>query len=177
MQVRWRRGLSHALLAAHLAALTVGVFPKALPKIAPIRLIWAYLRQIGFEERWAPFAPNPPVGNIRLEVDLLFADGSRTVWDLPRMNEMSVLERSCKARYTILIAQLERYRRAMPDLLRYAARLHRNPLNPPRTATLVLRAEPIPPPTWKNQRSMPQQNLSPYQRTLFVYEIRPEDLR
>ena len=52
-----------------------------------------YVIPPGFGQQWDMFAPNPPLSNSLLEAEVTLADGSRTTWRFPRMNEMGLFER------------------------------------------------------------------------------------
>jgi hypothetical protein len=120
------------------------------------------------------FSPLPKSANTYVEANIIYKDGSRTTWTFPRMEQLSLTERSFKERYRKFaeILPLEQNDALLPDVARRIARLNSTPSHPARTVMLVQKWSFIVP-----------RDDGPYvpepwnQHVLYGYGVKPEDLK
>jgi hypothetical protein len=135
-----------------------------------------YMTVTGLRQGWTMFAPNPIRANVYVEAEVTFADGSRAVWAVPRMERLGHLRRQQKERFRKWSTERLGMDRTNPALAsaaaRYAARqVGTRPGNPPRRVDLVRYTRWIPPPA---RRRLPRDpgGSNPWERaTVFACEL------
>src|SRR5258708_33552975 len=94
---RAKRTTINIFLAFHLLAITCWCVPIDSPLIPLCRnLVRPYFLWAGLFQSWDMFAPVPKGANTYIEATLVYRDGSRGTWTFPRMEQMSLAERSLK---------------------------------------------------------------------------------
>ena len=159
---RPRRVLIHLFVAFHLTAivcwsLTSSESAAPLNQMLRSRLA-PYVIPLGFGQQWDMFAPNPPLSNNLLEAEVTLADGTRTTWRFPRMEEMSKFERYRSERHRKWASErVVAFGRPLAPVAdaaaRYAARQVGRPDNPARKVELV---------RYRSQTPSPRTRLRPY---------------
>jgi hypothetical protein len=135
-----------------------------------------YMTVTGLRQGWTMFAPNPIRANVYVEAEVTFADGSRAVWAVPRMEQLGHLRRQQKERFRKWSTERLGMDRTNPALARAAARyaarqVGARPGNPPRRVDLVRYTRWIPPPA---RRRLPRDpgGSNPWERaTVFACEL------
>ena len=101
--MRAKKWLIHAFVLFHLAAAVVWAFTDSPPRTKLERAARGrfafYMFPTGLWQAWDMFAPNPALANVYLETEVTFRDGSRTMWKVPRMEQLGYWERYRKERY------------------------------------------------------------------------------
>jgi hypothetical protein len=151
----WRL-LLHALILAHLVAISIWSFTEPISTTASVQKVRAriskYLYPTGLWQRWNMFAPDPPTHNVYVEAEVTLRDGRRVTWPFPRMRRLGIGQRALKERYRKW-GQERVWQDSHPDptvatdAARFAARQVTGPENPPRTVELVAYLSEIPRPT------------------------------
>ena len=133
-----------------------------------------YFLWAGLFQTWDMFAPRPWGSNSYVEAVVIYKDGSRQTWSLPRMEQLSLTERYFKERYRKFseVLQIEENDALWPDAARRIARLNSTPSKPAKTIILIRRWSPI--------ILRPDGSYQPEpwdQHVLLGYGVKPEDLR
>jgi hypothetical protein len=162
-------------LAFHLIAIICWCVPLNLPLFPLCRkLVRPYFLWAGLFQTWDMFAPRPWGSNSYVEAVVIYKDGSRQTWSLPRMEQLSLTERYFKERYRKFseVLQIEENDALWPDAARRIARLNSTPSKPAKTIILIRRWSPI--------ILRPDGSYQPEpwdQHVLLGYGVKPEDLR
>ena len=131
---------------------------------------------LGLWQCWSVFAPSPRKCNIRLDAEVVYADGSSGFWQYPRIETYSGLanmsaERWRKLGYDQLNWEPNSY--LWPEFSRWLARQMSAPKNP--VVEVSLRRH------WKNINPPPQElhgqtgSIGSY--VFYTYKVKPEDLK
>lgn len=120
------------------------------------------------------FAPTPKGVNSYIEAVIVYKDGTRTSWTLPRMESLGLKEKFFKERYRKFADSLVREDMDMllPDAARYIARIKSNPENQVRTVILIQK--------WSSITPRPDGSYVPgpwEQHVLLGYGVQPGDLK
>lgn len=120
------------------------------------------------------FAPIPKRANTYIEAVIVYRDGSRRTWTLPRMEELGLREKTFKERYRKFEDTLQQSENdaLLADVARRIARLHSSPANPVRTVILIQNY------SFNVLRPDGSYASDPWeQHILLGYGVRPEDLQ
>jgi len=170
-----KRPLINIFLAFHIVAITCWCIPIDLPGIGVVRkLVRPYFLWSGLFQSWDMFAPSPKSANTYLEAQILYKDGTREVFTLPRMELLGLSDKFFKERYRKFTDNLvdERFDPMLPDVARHIARTKSSPQNPVKLVVLVFNFSFIAPGPDGSLVSQPWD-----QHVLLGYGVRPEDLR
>jgi hypothetical protein len=128
----------------------------------------------GLFQAWDMFAPSPRSVNAHVEAAVILRDGRIRTWKFPRMEQLSLVERSYKERYRKFVesVQADSYKALWPDVARYIARANNNPTDPPELVMLIRYWSDIVPSTDARYHPAPQRA-----RIFFQYDVQPGDLR
>ncbi len=164
--------LFHILLIASWCIPSNGMGLSAIKNnIAP------YLWRSGLFQSWEMFAPNPTHTNAFVTAEVILRDGQMRLWTFPQMQEVGYIERYAKERYRKFANErlfLKTNSMLWPDAARYIARLHADPLNPPRVVKLIHCWSLVSPPSAPGQ---PPPLDSWERHVFFTYTVDPGDLR
>src|SRR5438477_10643311 len=81
----------NVFLAFHLLAIVCWCMPVDLPLVSLCRnMVRPYLLWSGLFQSWDMFAPIPKTANTYIDAILVYPDGSRKTWTLPRMEELGL---------------------------------------------------------------------------------------
>jgi hypothetical protein len=178
-------------LAFHIVAITCWSVPLDLPLFSLCRkLVRPYFLWAGLFQTWDMFSPMPWPSNSYVEAVIIYKDGSRKTWSFPRMEQLSLTQRSFKERYRKFseVLQIEDNDALWPDVARRIARLNSTPSNPAKTVVLVRKwsliiPRPILPEVSPDvsgrdvsNHDVPTQPEPWDQHVLLGYGVRPEDL-
>jgi hypothetical protein len=165
----------NVFLIFHIVVIGCWCAPIATPLIPLCKdLLRPYVLWSGLFQSWDTFAPTPKAANTFLEAVIVYQDGSRKTWTLPRMEQLSLTERYFKERYRKFADNLMRDETdaLLPDAARYIARLNSTPAKPVKTVILIQEWSSIIP------RSDGSYVFEPWkQHILLGYGVRPEDLK
>jgi hypothetical protein len=165
----------NVFLIFHILAIGCWCAPISGPLVPLCRdLLRPYLLWSGLFQSWDTFAPIPKAANTFLEAVIIYQDGSRKTWTLPRMEQLSLTDRYFKERYRKFADNLmgDETDALLPDAARYLARLNSTPGKPVKTVILIQEWSPIIP------RSDGSYVPEPWrQHILLGYGVRPEDLK
>lgn len=112
----------------------LAIFLCEFPRISPVREVVAapfrsYVRFFNLGQNWSMFAPEPSSINAFIRAEVKFHDGSVRFFDLPRMSQMSLVERFFKERYrkwALDNVRTDDHKAVWPSTARYVARLARD---------------------------------------------------
>lgn len=162
-------------LAFHILAIACWCMPVDVPLVSLCRnLVRPYLAWAGLFQSWDMFAPIPKSANTYIDAILIYQDGSRTTWTLPRMEELGFTQKYFKERYRKYAdnLQVDDNEALLPDAARYIARLNSTPARPVRTVLLIQHYSLI------VSRSDGSYTPEPWeQHILLGYGVKPEDLK
>lgn len=165
----------NAFLAFHILAVACWCIPIDTPLIPLCKdLVRPYFLWAGLFQSWDMFAPIPKGANTYIHSTLIYKDGSRQSWTLPRMEQLSLTERYFKERYRHFGENLtlDQNDALLPDVARYIARLNSTPERPVKTVILIQHWSFIVP------RADGKYVPEPWgQHILLGYGVRPEDLK
>jgi hypothetical protein len=161
-------------IAFHIAAIACWCLPIDSPLLPLGRnLVRPYFLWSGLFQSWDMFAPVPKLANTYIEAVIVYQDGSRRTWTLPRMEQLGLRDKYFKERYRKYAENLQREENEplLADTARYIARQNSIPGKPVSTVILIqewsaiiLRADgSYAPEPWE-------------QHVLLGYGVRPEDL-
>jgi len=162
-------------LAFHILAIACWCMPVDVPLVLLCRnLVRPYLAWSGLFQSWDMFAPIPKSANTYIDAILIYQDGSRTTWTLPRMEELGFTQKYFKERYRKYAdnLQVDDNEALLPDAARYIARLNSTPAKPVKTVLLIQHYSVIVPRSDGPYTSEPWE-----QHILLGYGVKPEDLK
>lgn len=164
-------------IVVHVSAICLWLCPSSRIRdllLAPLR---PYVTFLGLWQSWGVFAPDPKNWNPYMTALIIFADGSQKMWEFPRMDKLNLIDKMFKERYRKWANDCvnnEQVAIVWPDTARYIARLHSNPVNPPVSVSIIRHWTWISPPNECPKRRVPEGGGS---KTLFTYDLAPEDLK
>ncbi len=165
----------NVFLVFHILAITCWCLPIDSPLISFCKdRVRPYFLWSGLFQSWDMFSPVPKSANTYIEATIVYKDGSRTIWTFPRMDHLSMSERSFKERYRKFAESLAQDQNdaLLPDAARYIARVNSTPSHPARTVMLVQKWSFIVPRA--DGRYVPE---AWNQHVLYGYGVKPEDLK
>jgi hypothetical protein len=171
----WRLWVS-AFILIHLCILFLWNLPSSHMRSALIRgPVMKYMYATGVRQWWGMFTVGGSAINYHLEAEIFFQDGSKKVWILPRMDELSVLERTQQMMHGTWKAYILSHKEAWQETANYIARLHNDdPANPPQRVDLMKHWAPTLPPA--PYRPVQFQKEFPNKTVVFSMTIDPQDL-
>jgi hypothetical protein len=162
-------------LVFHILAIACWCMPVDLPLVSLCRnLVRPYLAWAGLFQAWDMFAPVPKSANTYVDAILIYQDGSRATWTLPRLEELGLTQKYFKERYRKYAdnLQVDDNEALLPDAARYIARLNSTPARPVKTVVLIQHYSFIAP------RGDGSYTPEPWaQHVLLGYGVKPEDLK
>lgn len=143
---------------------------------APIYKIWMFC---GLNQSWSLFSPTIRQLNYYPSAIITFEDGSKTLWEPPLMDRLSLIERFQREKFrkwSIDSLPWPRFKDFWVDFARFVGRQYYNPVNKPVAVSLNLRWIEIPNPSEKFYR---QNELPPCTKfnTSFCYLFTKEDFQ
>lgn len=143
----------------------------------PVMGIWNFC---GFYQRWSLFSPVIRTINHHTEAIVTFEDGTKMLWQLPRMDRMSLLQRfrlEKIRKWDSDSLPWPDYKQFWPEFARYIGRLYFDPHNKPVQLSLYLFWTKIPTPT-KN-KIVDRYELPRHTKftPVFTYFYTPEDFQ
>lgn len=159
----------------HLAVILLWAMPVnsrlvtgARPLIAPY-MVWS-----GLAQGWNLFAPNPLGINLRMDVEITYQDGQKSLWNFARPQDAGYLKRYTLERqhkFSLDALQNDKLAYLRPDVARYIARLNNTkPNDPPAKISFNSYRSIIAPPNSKR----PEPWTS---KVLYTYVVKPGDLK
>jgi hypothetical protein len=143
--------------------------------VSGVSLFWNYWR---LDQNWALFSPAIRDINYHTAAIITFQDGTRTVWELPRMNKLCLETTYNDEKWRKWAGDSvpwPNYKQFWPDLARYIGRKFYNHDNQPTAMVLCLYSVKIPPPTVNQPQSqLPYHTEYSY---IFSYRYTPEDFQ
>lgn len=145
--------------------------------IEPVRsfiLFW------GLEQSWALFSPRIRDINYHTAGLVTFEDGSKYIWEPPRMDKLNLVERFRLEKFRkwgVDSLPWDTHKEYWPYLARFVGRQVYNKDNPPVQFSLMLFWAKIPPPTkeeFVSKEKLPAHTLSNH---IFTYNYSEEDFR
>ncbi len=132
----------------------------------------------GFDQRWALFAPSIRTVNFDVVCLITYNDGAMSLWQPPRVELMSLLERYQKDKFRkwgMDSLPGSRYQECWPDFSRYVGRLHTKAgCAKPVSVMLMMYSHAVPKPSLHVKlKDLPEH--TDY-KTVFYYRLKPEDL-
>jgi hypothetical protein len=178
-QIAWpqkaKRIAINFFLGFHILAITCWSLPLDTPLFQLCRhLVRPYFLWAGLFQSWDTFAPTPRSFNSYVEATVVYKDGSRKIWSLPRMEQLSLSERYCKERYRKFSENLQNEGNdaLWPDVARRIARVNSTSAKPVKTIILIQHWSFIVPRDDGSYRPEPWEV-----HVLLGYGVRPEDLQ
>lgn len=106
-----------------------------------------YMLSTGFWQYWDMFAPNPSNWDGYADAEITFQDGSKRVWEYPRMAKLPIVEKYFKERYRKFLERGINQAMFWPDFAQRVALLnYDDPANPPVSVKLRRNERIIQPP-------------------------------
>ena len=184
------QGAISIFILVHLYIIVTWGLPGSRFRTAVIQPVQDYVINTGLWHSWDMFSPEPLAVNFHLEAEITYADGARGIWEFPRMEKLGLWERFQKERYRKWRERVRQdsYSPVWADTARYIARLHNNPVNPPRRIVLIRHWEPISPPImdvnttnialsrFRDYQPFPTEWPMRFQFRFMHYEVTPKDL-
>jgi hypothetical protein len=164
----------NAFLVFHLVAITCWCIPLSTPLIVAFRTaVRPYFLWSGLFQSWDAFAPEPKHVNAYVEAVVIHHNGAIQTWKFPRMEQLSLVERTYRERYRKFVENLQADANAplWPDVSRRIARLTNNAPNPPEIIMLVRHWTDIVPRAGASASREPS-----HVQILYEYKVTPRDL-
>lgn len=176
-----RRWALAGAVGVYLLVIFAWCVPGTSPGLARLRrFVEPALLYTGLWQGWDMFAPEPASLNARLEAEVTFADGSKTVWPFPHLARMGLWGKFTQERFrkwAIDRVRLDQYAASWPDTARWVARQLPRGASPPQQITLVRLWRTIPPPETHWVPLGHEDDAGPEQRyPFFQYRVVPADL-
>lgn len=173
----WQTILS-VLTALYLSVLIGTLSPPGLWQERLLDLTGPFWRYTRLDQNWRLFSPQLSRTNQHATTIITFEDGSKALFELPRMDRLSQLGRFKDEKFrkwSVDCLPTEKYKQYWPDTARYIGRRFYNEHNKPQALSLGIWWSDIPPPTaGKGPDDLPvQSNYSP----LFQYRFAPGDFK
>jgi hypothetical protein len=143
-----RKSLINCFLIAYLFVMFYELFPRLPLHHQLFKPVKPAVDYAGLWQTFAVFVPNPRRTNIYLDALISFDDGKSTIWQFPRLEQMSILQRLQKERYRKFgndHAYLADEKMLWPDLARFAAKQAQRPGAAAVSVTLRRHLQAIPP--------------------------------
>jgi len=141
----------------------------------PIRPLICYWR---LDRSWALFSPTIRNVNYHTCVTITFEDGTKVIWQLPRMDRLNMSDRLRWDKWRKLDVDSlpwdKYYKGLWPDFARYIGRKFYNPSDKPVSLELNLFFTDVAPPPKQPIESFPWHNKH---STVFIYRYAPEDFQ
>ena len=143
---------------------------------APIYTSWLFF---GLNQSWSLFSPNIRQLNYYPSAIITFEDGSKTLWEPPLMDRLSLIERFQREKFrkwSIDSLPWSRFKDYWVDFAKYVGRQYYNEANKPVSISLNLRWIVLPSPSEKfyNQSELPHCTKF---STSFCYRYSKEDFQ
>jgi hypothetical protein len=152
-----------AFIIFHLFAVSLWLLPPSPFRTHMLAPFNSYVTMSGLWQSWNVFAPVPKTWNIYLTGDVVYQDGSRTIWQFPRLEKLDYLTRMQKQPYRkwaheglVDVANSITW----PDAARFIARQTARPGKQPQMVSLVKHWAYIPPPEVGLGKPSPEPNKS-----------------
>jgi hypothetical protein len=154
-QIKRVHPLVVAFVVYHVITITLGALPKPSEQVLSglveprgsdsilkynhevIRqhpLVYGYLDSTGFWQYWDMFAPNPVQVDLWMDAEVVYKDGTRTIFSYPRMFTEPLVQKYIKERYRKLYERIDQEKYSFlwsPAAQRIAYLNADNPTNPP----------------------------------------------
>jgi hypothetical protein len=130
----------NVFLVFHIVAIACWCLPFDAPLFPLCRnLVRPYFLWSGLFQSWDMFAPTPPAANTYVEAVVVYGDGSRKTWALPRMEQLGLAQKYFKERYRKFAENLlqDENEPLLPDVARHIARLNSTPAKPAKLVLLI----------------------------------------
>lgn len=153
----------------------VGILRKRI--VGPVQMFWLFW---GLEQSWALFSPTIRDMNYHTVGVVTLKDGSKLIWEPPRMDKLDIWERFQKEKYRkwgVDSLPWKPFKEFWPYMARYVGRQVQNQENPPVQFSLLLYWTKIPPPTETEFVSKSKLPAHTNCSNVFTYVYRKEDLR
>ena len=143
---------------------------------APIYRAWTFC---GLYQSWSLFSPSIRQLNYYPSAVITFEDGSKTLWEPPLMDRLSLIERFQREKFrkwSIDSLPWPRFKNFWVDFAQFVGHQYYNPANKPVSVSLNLRWIEIPDPS---EKFYMQNALPPCTKfnTSFCYQYSSEDFR
>src|SRR5262249_36966204 len=132
-------------------------------------LFWTRLAQ-----RWTLFVPTPRQVAIRYQVEIVFKDGTKTIWKRPYPPNWDFFPRHLAynfQKWDLAANYLDNRSPLWQDLANYIQKIYWNDTNPPETITLVKASAKWPPPNESGYVGHADSELQWWSRNVFVYHV------
>lgn len=143
--------------------------------VAPIKFFWLFW---GLEQNWKLFSPLIRNINYHTSATITFQDGTETVWEPPRMEKLSLIDKFRLEKFrkwSVDSLPWPDYKEFWPDFARYVGRKYYVAQNPPVSLSLILHWIEIPLPEKNVARdSLPEHTKT---STVFFYRYRNQDFQ
>lgn len=142
----------------------------------PLVSFWHYF---GWSQGWSVFAPNLRRYNPHATATVTFADGSTQLYEFPRMEKMSLLEKWKREKWRKFDVDNMPWSSASgyhEDVARFVAReLYRDSANPPVQVALAVHWAGVP----ELPQMVPSDKFPEHNRvaSFFIYRVRKKDLQ
>lgn len=133
---------------------------------------------LGLGQGWSVFAPNLRRYNPHVTATVTFADGATLLYEFPRMEKMSLIEKFCKEKWRKFDVDNMPWSTASgyhEDVARYVARQVNNDVaNPPVQVAITVHWAAVPDlPEFVSSEKFPEHDRA---ASVFVYRVRKKDL-
>ncbi len=170
-----KRAAINIFIVFHIVAIACWCLPIDSPLLPLCRnAVRPYFLWSGLFQSWDMFAPVPKLANTYIEAVVVYQDGSRKIWTLPRMEQLGLRNRYFKERYRKYADNLPRAGNEplLANAARHIARLNSGPGKPVSTVILIQKWSLIVP------RADGSYVPEPWEQNVLIgYGVRPEDVR
>jgi hypothetical protein len=167
-----KRLLTNAMIVFVVSAIIIDGIPFNFPGKEPLlRELRPAMIAAGLWQSWKMFAPLPPRRDCDFAAQVLFADGTSSVFWLPRIETMTPAERYVRERYRKFeLNSVNSVQALQEDAVRFIARASAATGRRPVTVRLVELDRLTPPPNHGRTKIASRE-------VLLDYRVRPEDLQ
>jgi hypothetical protein len=167
-----KRLLTNAMIVLVVSSIIIDGVPINFPGKEPLlRELRPAMIAAGLWQSWKMFAPLPPRRDCDFAAEVLFADGTSSVFWLPRIETMTPAERYVRERYRKFeLNSVNSVQALQEDAVRFIARASAASGRKPVTVRLVEFDRLTPPPNHGRTRIASRE-------ILLDYRVRPEDLQ
>jgi hypothetical protein len=171
----WKYSCLQAFIVFHIVAVVCWCVPvQSGPDVRVRGWVEPYIIWTGLFQTWDMFSPAPKEINAYLEAEIIYRNGSSELWTFPRMEQLSLTERTFKERYRKYEESLEHDANfpLWPDAARHIARDHSIGGKQAARVVLLVRWTEILPPGPQGYAQTPWSA-----NAFYTYDVQPGDLQ
>lgn len=172
------RGILSAFICAYLFVVIVWFMGNSKFKLMLVNFTWKPMAAFGWYQNWSLFSPGVRHISFHETAVITFKDGSTKIYEYPRMEKMSVVERFRREKLRKMFVDnmpWPGYEQFLPVFARHLVRANYTQANPPVLVTFVFNVKEKPDPTKHGVIPRSEPPFHTDKTITFVYRVRAGD--